>query len=229
MTDTPIASTRRNFLKLSISAAPAMVVGTHQAAAADAAAAYVPVYFTALEWAFLRAAAARLIPADDLVPGAVEAGVPEFIDKQMATPWAEGRLWYMQGPFAPDAPATMGWQSKLVPREVYRLGIQDANGWTQQTYGALFADLSPDQQIEALQKIESGEASFAQVPAKTFFSILLANVREGFFSDPRHGGNRNLVGWTLIGFPGARADFMDWVDRDVAYPLPPVSIDGKRG
>lgn len=49
MTDTPIASTRRNFLKLSISAAPAMVVGTHQAAAADAAAAYVPVYFTALE------------------------------------------------------------------------------------------------------------------------------------------------------------------------------------
>lgn len=56
----------------------------------------------------------------------------------------------MQGPFAPDAPATMGWQSKLVPREVYRLGIQDANGWTQQTYGALFADLSPDQQIEAL-------------------------------------------------------------------------------
>lgn len=132
-------------------------------------------------------------------------------------------------PLCPDALATMGWQSKLVPREVYRLGIQDANGWTQQTYGALFADLSPDQQIEALQKIESGEASFAQVPARTFFSILLANVREGFFSDPRHGGNRNLVGWTLIGFPGARADFMDWVDRDVAYPLPPVSIDGKRG
>ena len=76
--------------------------------------------------------------------------MPEFIDKQMATPWAEGRLRYMQGPFAPDAPATMGWQSKLVPREVYRLGIQDANGWTQQTYGALIADLSPDQQIEAL-------------------------------------------------------------------------------
>lgn len=86
MTDTPIASTRRNFLKLSISAAPAMVVGTYQAAAADAAAAYVPVYFTALEWAFMRAAAAQLIPADDLGPGAVEAGVPEFIDKQMATP-----------------------------------------------------------------------------------------------------------------------------------------------
>ena len=53
-------------------------------------------------------------------------------------------------------------------------------------------------------------------------------VREGFFSDPIHGGNKGMVGWTLINFPGARADFMDWVERGERYPFPPVSINGER-
>jgi gluconate 2-dehydrogenase gamma chain len=74
-----------------------------------------------------------------------------------------------------------------------------------------------------------GQAAFETVPARLFFSMLLQSVREGFFADPVHGGNRGLVGWKLIGFPGARADFMDWVDRDVKYPLPPVAISGQRG
>ena len=66
-----------------------------------------------------------------------------------------------------------------------------------------------------LQKFESGEAEFQQLPSKLFFSYLLQNTREGFFSDPIHGGNKDMVGWKLINFPGARADFMDWVERSV--------------
>ncbi|STS96124.1 gluconate 2-dehydrogenase subunit gamma [Klebsiella pneumoniae] len=38
-----------------------------------------------------------------------------------------------------------------------------------------------------------------------------------------------MVGWTLINFPGARADFMDWVERGERYPFPPVSINGGEG
>ncbi|MDW7570648.1 gluconate 2-dehydrogenase subunit 3 family protein, partial [Klebsiella pneumoniae] len=45
---------------------------------------------------------------------------------------------------------------------------------------------------------------------------------------PIHGGNKGMVGWTLINFPGARADFMDWVERGERYPFPPVSINGER-
>ena len=56
--------------------------------------AYEPTYFTAEEWAFLNAAVARLIPADEQGPGAVEAGVPEYIDRQMNTPYASGALVY---------------------------------------------------------------------------------------------------------------------------------------
>ncbi len=192
-------------------------------------AAYAPTFFTPAEWAFVNAASARLTPADDLGPGAVEAGVPEYIDRQMGTAWAAGSLWYMQGPFDAGAPATMGYQSRLAPREIWRSGIAAADGFVHKAQRKSFAQLAPHEQDAALHLFETGQAQFEAVPARLFFSMLLQGVREGFFADPVHGGNRGLVGWKLIGFPGARADFMDWVDRDVAYPLPPVAISGERG
>jgi len=190
---------------------------------------YRPTFFTLDEWGFVNAASARLIPHDKLGPGAVEAGVPEYIDRQMGTPWATGALWYMQGPFNADAPATLGYQTRLTPQQIYRLGIAATDQFVRQSRGTSFAQLPPDAQDFALHAIESGHAVFDTVPAKLFFSMLLQSVREGFFSDPVHGGNRGLVGWKLIGFPGARADFMDWVERDVEYPLPPVALNGQRG
>ncbi|SFO90965.1 gluconate 2-dehydrogenase gamma chain [Variovorax sp. OK605] len=189
---------------------------------------YAPRFFTASEWTFVNAASARLIPNDALGPGAVETGVPEYIDRQMDTPWATGKLWYMQGPFNADAPATMGYQSQLTPQQIYRLGIAAADGFVQKAQGKSFVQLAADAQDAALHAIESGQAVFDAVPAKLFFSMLLQNAREGFFADPVHGGNRGLAGWKLIGFPGARADFMDWVERDVRYPLPPVALSGQR-
>ena len=180
------------------------------------------------EWAFINAAVARLIPADELGPGAKEAGVPEFIDRQLNTPYATGSIWYMQGPFNPDVPKEMGYQLPLVPKQIYNLGIADAEAWCQDQYHKTFAELSSEQQDEALGLWESGKAEFKQLPASLFFTYLLQNTREGFFSDPIHGGNKGMVGWTLINFPGARADFMDWVERGERYPFPPVSINGER-
>ena len=190
---------------------------------------YSPRFFTAAEWTFLNAASARLIPSDGLGPGALEAGVPGYVDRQMGTPWATGALWYMQGPFDADAPATLGYQSQLNPQQIFRLGFAAIDGSLRKARGKPFADLSADAQDAALHALESGQMVLDGVPARMVFSLLLQSVREGFFSDPVHGGNRGLVGWKLIGFPGARADFMDWVDRDVAYPLPPVAISGSRG
>ena len=196
------------------------------------AASYQPLYFSADEYRFLQAAVARLIPQDELGPGALEAGVPEFIDRQMDTPYAAGANWYMQGPFQPDAAKEMGYQLKLNVREIYRLGIAAADQWCQQRQGKRFAELAPAEQDEALAAMEKGidrAEGFEHLPSPTFFSMLWGNTKEGFFSDPLHGGNKDMVGWKLIGFPGARADFMDWIERDVAYPQPPVSIRGQRG
>ncbi|MBJ3814964.1 gluconate 2-dehydrogenase subunit 3 family protein [Shimwellia pseudoproteus] len=243
-------SSRRDFLVKSMGLIPAVVVtggnigalsfagsaaaasDTPKTAASGASAgdgkAWQPVFFNTEEWAFVKAAVARLIPADDRGPGALEAGVPEFIDKQMNTPYATGAIWYMQGPFNPDVPKEMGYQLPLVPKQIYNLGIADANAWCKQQHGKVFADLTPEQQDATLSAFEAGSAQFPQVPASLFFSYLLQNTREGFFSDPIHGGNKGMVGWTLINFPGARADFMDWVERGERYPFPPVSINGVR-
>ena len=244
MSEQKTGSTRRDFLLKTITLAPAMAIGTAglgslaavaPAVAKEAAATgphkardYQPTWFTPEEYAFLQAAAARLIPADERGPGALEAGVPEYIDRQMNTPYATGSNWYMQGPFHPDADKTLGYQLPLTPREIYRLGLADADALAKQQHGKVFAQLSGEQQDALLQALEAGSVELPQVPAKTLFSFLLQNTREGFFSDPIHGGNQNRVGWKLIGFPGARADFMDWVERGERYPFPSVSIRGER-
>ena len=240
-------NSRRDFLVKSMALIPTVVIGSGSvgavAAASTAQAAerataggsasattgdWKPQLFIEREWAFINAAVARLIPADELGPGAREAGVPEFIDRQMNTPYATGSIWYMQGPFNPDVPKEMGYQLPLVPKQIYNLGIADADEWCQGQYHQPFAGLTPEQQDAALSQFEAGSAAFKQLPSSLFFSYLLQNTREGFFSDPIHGGNKGMVGWTLINFPGARADFMDWVERGERYPLPPVSINGER-
>jgi len=78
-----------------------------------------------------------------------------------------------------------------------------------------------------LQDIESGKLSFDEVAGKTFFAWLLQNTKEGYLADPIHGGNKDMGAWKMIGFPGARADFADWVGRHgERYPLAPVGIAG---
>jgi gluconate 2-dehydrogenase gamma chain len=80
---------------------------------------------------FINAAVCRLIPAEGAGPGGVHAGVPEFIDRQMELPYGHGAYFYMKGPFRPDSPATLGYQLRYSPREIYRLGIAAVNAATQ--------------------------------------------------------------------------------------------------
>jgi hypothetical protein len=86
--------------------------------------------------------------------------------------------------------------------------------------------LSPKQH----KGLESGEIRFESLPSKTFFGFLLQNTKEGYLSDPIHGGNKNAAAWAMIGFPGARADYADWVGPPgVRYRLPPTTINGPQG
>ena len=66
------------------------------------------------------------------------------------------------------------------------------------------------------------------VDGQAFFELLLGNTREGFFADPIYGGNRDMCAWRMIGYPGARYDYRDWVHRhNERYPHPPVSFMGR--
>jgi hypothetical protein len=101
---------RRRFLRQVLAIVPAATtlggattVAVSQQAIADSSEpgkprAYTPTYFNAAEWAFINAAVDHLIPSDQYGAGALETGVPEFIDRQMETPYGAGKLWYMQGP-----------------------------------------------------------------------------------------------------------------------------------
>jgi gluconate 2-dehydrogenase gamma chain len=238
MAENEAAFRRRHFLLRALGAVPVIGLAGEAAFITPAAHAqttappadYQPSYFTDQEWAFLKAAAARFIPADETGPGAVEAGVPEFIDRQMNTDYGHGGLWYLQGPFNTQLPATLGYQLSYNPRDLYRASIRDIEDWCIKTHGKDFANLDPSLQDEVLTQLEHGKVSLPHSNAGVFFSQLLGNTKEGYFADPMYGGNRGMGAWKMIGFPGARADFADWAQRPgEAYPLGPVSILGEKG
>jgi gluconate 2-dehydrogenase gamma chain len=90
--------------------------------------------------------------------------------------------------------------------------------------GPWVADASADFGYQ-LPLLDGAQLSFDSVPAKVFFEMLYGNAVEGFFADPLYGGNRNKVGWKLIGFPGAAAAYISFIDKhNVPYNVNPQSI-----
>lgn len=185
-------------------------------------------FFTLDEARAMEAIADRIIPSDPETPGGKDAGCAVFIDRQLKGPYGSSRRLYRLGPFI-QGTKEQGPQSELTPGDLYRKGLAGLNKHcTSMHSGKSFAELGPTEQDDVLRKIEAGEIKFEDVDAQGFFSALLKDVPEGFFSDPIHGGNRDMVGWKMIGFPGIRYDYRDWVGRhNERYPHPPVSIAGR--
>ncbi|HET9716448.1 MAG TPA: gluconate 2-dehydrogenase subunit 3 family protein [Pseudolabrys sp.] len=185
-------------------------------------------FFTQPEAKFIDAAVSRLIPSDDLGPGAKEAGATFFIDRQLAGDFGKASSWYMQGPWR-DGERSQGYQSRMSPAELYRAAIKAIDDHCrEQLGGKTFSELEAEQQDNILSKLETGELELTGADAKTFFKVFLQNTVEGFFCDPIHGGNRDMVGWKLIGFPGARYDYRPYVKRHgEKLNLPPVGLKGR--
>ena len=164
-------------------------------------------FFTRDEALIVAAAAARILPSDDAGPGANEAGVAIFIDRQLAGPWGRDRNRYTQAPFQEDAAAEFGYQGKAAPRDIYREALKDLKG---------FDSLPPSEQDRKLAQIESS----------LFFALLRRNTIEGMFCDPMHGGNADMVGWQMIGFPGPRMSYYGEIETHYgeAYRPKPVSL-----
>src|SRR5215470_11333050 len=137
-------------------------------------------YLTQPEVRFLDAAAARLIPADDLGPGAKEAGVSTYIDRQLSSVWGSHGRNYRQGPWAEGTPY-QGFQSRLTPREIYRAAIREINVHCLKQHQKAFEFLAPQEQDGVLEDLEGGRIELPSVPAKLFFALLLRNTMEGFF------------------------------------------------
>ena len=182
-------------------------------------------YLTQPEVRFLDAALARLIPADELGPGAKEADVTYFIDRQLISSWGTHGRNYRMGPW-PEGTPQQGFQSRLTPQEIYRAGIRETNLHCSKQHGRAFEFLAPAQQDEVLHGLEGGTIELESLSSKLFFGLLWRNTEEGFFADPLYGGNRDKVGWKLIGFPGvAASNYNELMDQhNVPYRVEPVSI-----
>lgn len=182
------------------------------------------IFFTEPEAAFVEAAVERLIPTDDLGPGARSAGVAFFIDQQLVGAYGTAANMYRNGPWAPGTPM-QGYQLRQTPAEVYRQGIAATQAYCNATYQMGFAQLTAAQQDDVLKGLDGGTIKFDVLPAKAFFEMLLQNTVEGFFADPLYGGNRDKVGWKLVGFPGVAAFYANKItDYNKPYNVPPVSI-----
>lgn len=234
-------TTRRKFLLGSLIALPVsgmIFKGLTAAQAAEMAAPqlpdYKPLFFSDVQWQFVLAACDRLIPPGGAgkAPGALETNVPIFIDQQLQGDL--GKEIYFQGPFQPHADATMGYQIPFRPQQIFKRGIELTDRWCQQKYHKFFSQLPTHDQNSVLMQLQKNGIDFASMDEETlnashFFSELLTESKHGYLSDPMYGGNKGMRAWIAIGFPGARASYLEWVKQhNIPYPLGPVSIQGAR-
>ncbi len=143
----------------------------------------------------LEAIVARLIPSDANGPGALEAGAARYIDRALGGALAAARAAYESGLAAVEAHALS-------------------------SAGRSFAELDSERQDAILRDLEQNVPSGFAPSAAAFFELVLGHTIEGTFCDPHYGGNRDFIGWDLIGYPGLRLAVTAEQQRMSAPPAP---------
>jgi gluconate 2-dehydrogenase gamma chain len=150
------------------------------------------------EFKVVQAIAGRIVPATD-TPGAIEAGSADYIDIALANPYK---------------PQLSRYQRAIAELEKY-CGA---------TFGKSFAALAEHQQDEVLEQLDAGKIQDVN-NGKQFFALVRRHVMEGFFCEPHYGGNKDMIGWKLVGFPGQQYGYDDpYINKKV--DIPPVAFDG---
>ena len=184
------------------------------------------MFFTPAEAETIEAVADRFIPPDETTAGGKDARCAVFVDRQLAGPYVSRRGLYVCPPFLKGR-KNQGPQDQDGPAAIYRKALAALDVYARRHKGGIFAKLSPNNQDEILKPLERGDVKLEGVDGQSFFETLLKAIREGFFADPIHGGNRDMCAWKVIGFPGARYDYRDCIGRNnQQFPLGPVSIMG---
>jgi gluconate 2-dehydrogenase gamma chain len=215
---------RRSLLKGVGAAAATVVVGACEGRTRPEEEEPSYTFLTPDEAAFLEPAVARLIPSDETGPGALEAEVPIYIDRQLAGAWGAGDQLYRGAPWQSVEPE-FGYQLRFTPAELFRTALRAISDDLRKSNRGSFKTLTPEQQDAYLRRLEEDSHALGGVPSKVFFESLLEITIEGFFCDPVYGGNKDMVAWKLIGFPGAYANYYEFVDQHgIAFTRPPTSL-----
>jgi gluconate 2-dehydrogenase gamma chain len=189
------------------SVAPPVLLAAHQHARQAAATGEAYRFLTPEEAAAVKAFAAQVIPTDD-APGANEANIVYFIDHALIE----------------FEPATQPAFRHAIT-ELDQLAAKISSPSTR------FSALPPAQQMQvmsALEKLPNSPrpdmlGSFYGIGDNSF-EVLRSLVLCGFLSDPALGGNRDSVGWKLIGFdasPTHEPPFGYYDAELLKHPEPP--------
>jgi gluconate 2-dehydrogenase gamma chain len=186
------------------------------------------IFFTGEEGRAIEALADCIIPPDPQTPGGKDSGSAIFIDRQLAGPYGRQDGLYVRPPFMKGT-KSQGNQSEKGPAQDYRDGLAALDLACKAKFtGKAFADLSDQDKDAALKGLENGDFKLDGTDGKAFFDLVIKDVQMGFFADPIYGGNRDMAGWKLIGFPGTRYDYRDVIEKpNQAYALPPVGLQGR--
>lgn len=181
---------RRNLLKgVGLTGAALMTAGSGslsaQTAGASASAQRIPVReafetLTALESSTLDAFASRIIPSDENGPGAHEARAVHYIDRALAGAMSSSR-------------------------EQYGAGLSSLEDYSLQVKGMSFHLLPESEQDAIIEAMTENAITGYSMLNAGFFNMVRTHTIDGTFSDPYYGGNRDFIGWDLLGYPGVRA------------------------
>jgi len=200
------------------------------------------------DFEILSAATERIFPENKDGPGAIELGVPYFIDKQLAGAWGLNAKDYMKGPFVQNqqiqgfqdrnrnqdsqgpntetqAPTPSArYQTRLNRNEIFILGIRKLESVSQDKFKVKFVKAEADQQDEILQMFDDNEVELAGVDSETFFHLLIQTTIEGAYADPLYGGNKNMMGWKMKEYPGPRMGYLDQIEEKEFILMEPESL-----
>lgn len=197
------------------------------------------------DFEILSAATERIFPKNDNGPGAIELGIPYFIDKQLAGSWGMNAKEYMRGPFIQNLQAqdqsrdqdsqgpntetqsptpTPRYQTRLNRSEVFIQGLRKLDSVAQEKFELKFVDADANQQDEILQMFENNEVDLAGVNAETFFNLLLKVTIEGAYADPVYGGNKDMMGWRMKEYPGPRMGYLEQIEEEEFLIMEPESL-----
>lgn len=181
------------------------------------------MFFTRFaDFAILEQAVERIFPADDNGPGAIELGVPYFIDKQLAGPWGINAKDYRQAPFinktgnAPDSSLNRG--------QLFINAIRKMDDESLKRFNTKFIDASEEEQIEILGDFESTKIKLKGVSSGAFFNLLRSATLEGVYSDPLYGGNKDMKGWKMKEYPGSISSYANMIEDSEFLIMDQVSL-----
>lgn len=175
------------------------------------------------DFKILSAASERIFPEDENGPGAIELGVPYFIDHQLAGAYGHNEKEYMHGPFFPGSDY-QGYQTPLKRHEVFMAGIRSLEQESKSNHDASFIDLDGDQQDELLQRFENNDVKLKGATAATFFETLRSATLDGVYADPLYDGNMNMEGWKMKQFPGSQMAYINEIEEDKFIEMEPKAL-----